>query len=74
MSATVGATWVGRERISSLGRVARIATRPDGMAAAGRMFPGASTNAVATLDTPFADPDMETMRQKFNEMLLAARR
>jgi hypothetical protein len=33
-----------------------------------------NTNAVATLDTPFADPDMETMRQKMNEMLLAMRR
>jgi hypothetical protein len=33
-----------------------------------------NTNAVNTLDTPFADPDMEAMRQKMNEMLLAARR
>lgn len=34
----------------------------------------ANTNAVATLDTPFADPDMEAMRQKLNEVLLALRR
>ena len=34
----------------------------------------ANTNAVATLDTPVADPDMETMRAKINEMLLALRR
>jgi hypothetical protein len=34
----------------------------------------ANTNAVATLDTPFADPDMEALRQKLNEMILAARR
>jgi hypothetical protein len=34
----------------------------------------ANTNAVATLDNPFADPDMEALRQKLNEMLLAARR
>ena len=33
-----------------------------------------NSNAVATLDTPFADPDMESMRQKLNEFLLAARR
>ena len=29
---------------------------------------------VLTLDTPFADPDAESMRQKLNEFLLAARR
>ena len=33
-----------------------------------------NTNAVATLDTPFADPDQEAMRQKANELILAARR
>ncbi len=33
-----------------------------------------NTNAVATLDTPFADPDLEALRQKLNEFLLAARR
>lgn len=33
-----------------------------------------NTNGVATLDTPFADPDAEALRQKFNEMLLAQRR
>lgn len=33
-----------------------------------------NTNGVTTLDTPFADPDMEAMRQKLNELLLAARR
>jgi hypothetical protein len=30
----------------------------------------ANTNAVSTLDTGFADPDMEAMRQKLNEMIL----
>jgi hypothetical protein len=34
----------------------------------------ASTNGVATLDTPFADADAEALRQKVNELLLAARR
>lgn len=34
----------------------------------------ANTNGVATLDVPFADPDMEALRQKVNEMLLAMRR
>jgi len=34
----------------------------------------ASTNTGATLDTPFADPDAEALRQKLNEMLLAQRR
>ena len=34
----------------------------------------ANTNAVGTLDTPFADPDAEALRQKLNELLLAARR
>ena len=33
-----------------------------------------NTNAVATLDTPFADPDTESLRQKLNEMLLQMRR
>ena len=33
-----------------------------------------NTNAVATLDTPFGDPDAEALRQKLNEFLLAARR
>jgi hypothetical protein len=33
-----------------------------------------NTNGVATLDTPFADPDLEALRQKLNEFLLAARR
>lgn len=33
-----------------------------------------NTNAVATLDTPFADPDNETLRVKMNEFILAARR
>ena len=34
----------------------------------------ANTNGVATLDTPFADPDLEAVRQKLNELVLAARR
>ncbi|MBL9129638.1 MAG: hypothetical protein JNG86_00455 [Verrucomicrobiaceae bacterium] len=34
----------------------------------------ANTNAVATLDTPMADPDAEVLRQKINEFLNAARR
>jgi hypothetical protein len=29
---------------------------------------------VGTLDTGFADPDMEAMRQKLNEMILNGRR
>ena len=33
-----------------------------------------NSNAVATLDTPFADPDAESMRQRFNELVLALRR
>ena len=33
-----------------------------------------NSNAVATLDTPFADPDAEALRQKVNELLLAMRR
>ena len=33
-----------------------------------------NTNAVATLNTPFADPDAETLSQKANEFLLATRR
>ncbi|MBL9115604.1 MAG: hypothetical protein JNJ83_11410 [Verrucomicrobiaceae bacterium] len=32
------------------------------------------TNSVATLDTAFADADLETVRQKLNELILAARR
>ncbi|MBE7496573.1 MAG: hypothetical protein HS117_16645 [Verrucomicrobiaceae bacterium] len=34
----------------------------------------ANTNAVGTLDAPFADPDSETLRQKMNELVLALRR
>ena len=34
----------------------------------------ANTNGVSTLDTGFADPDMEAMRQKLNEMILNGRR
>ena len=33
-----------------------------------------NTNAVATLDTSFANPDAEALRQKVNDMLLAMRR
>ena len=33
-----------------------------------------NTNSVATLDDAFADADMEAMRQKVNELILAARR
>ncbi len=33
-----------------------------------------STNAVPTLDTPFADPDSESLRVRLNELILAARR
>ena len=34
----------------------------------------ANTNGVGTLDTAFADPDMEAMRQKLNEMINTMRR
>ncbi len=34
----------------------------------------ANSNAVATLDTPFANPDDETLRVKMNELLTALRR
>jgi hypothetical protein len=33
-----------------------------------------NTNAVATLDTPFADPASEALRQKMNEILPTMRR
>jgi len=33
----------------------------------------ANTNSVGTLDTGFADPDMEAVRQKLNEMILNGR-
>jgi hypothetical protein len=33
-----------------------------------------NTNGVNTLDTGFADPDMEALRQKLNEMILNGRR
>jgi len=29
---------------------------------------------VPTLDEPFSDPDAETLRQRLNELILAARR
>jgi len=34
----------------------------------------ANTNAGGTLDTAFADPDMEALRQKLNELITTARR
>jgi hypothetical protein len=34
----------------------------------------ANTNGASTLDTGFADPDMEALRQKVNEMILNGRR
>ena len=34
----------------------------------------ANSNAVGTLDTPFADPDAEALRNKMNELLAALRR
>lgn len=34
----------------------------------------ANTNAVPTLDTPFVDPDTESLRQAFNMLVLALRR
>ena len=34
----------------------------------------ANTNSVSTLDSTFADPDMEALRQKLNEMILNGRR
>jgi len=34
----------------------------------------ANTNSVSTLDTGFADPDMEALRLKVNEMILNGRR
>ena len=33
-----------------------------------------NTNGLSTLDTGFADPDMEALRQKVNEMILYGRR
>ena len=33
-----------------------------------------NTNGISTLDTGFADPDMEALRQKLNEMILNGRR
>ncbi len=33
-----------------------------------------NTNAVSTLDTPFADPDAEALRAKMNELILNGRR
>ena len=34
----------------------------------------ANTNNIITIDTNFADPDMEALRQKMNEMILNGRR
>ncbi len=32
-----------------------------------------NSNAVSTLDTPFADPDVEALKQRMNELILALR-
>jgi hypothetical protein len=34
----------------------------------------ANTNSLSTLDNAFADPDMEALRQKVNEMIMNGRR
>ena len=34
----------------------------------------ANTNSIATLDTVFADPELEAVRQKINEIILNGRR
>jgi hypothetical protein len=34
----------------------------------------ANSNGVGTLETPFGDPDAESLRGKVNELLLAMRR
>lgn len=34
----------------------------------------ANTNLIATLDTPFANPDLDLLRQKLNELILNGRR
>jgi len=34
----------------------------------------ANSNSVQSLDTPYADPEKETMRQKINELIQALRR
>ena len=34
----------------------------------------ANTNGVSTLDSPYADPADEDLRQKLNELILALRR
>jgi len=34
----------------------------------------ANTNNIISIDTNFADPDMEAMRQKMNEIILDGRR
>jgi len=39
-----------------------------------RLAISTNTNAVSTLDTAFADPDMEAMRQKMNELINGLRR
>lgn len=33
-----------------------------------------NSNAVPTLDTPFADPDAESLRVRLNDLVLALRR
>jgi hypothetical protein len=33
-----------------------------------------NSNAVPTLDTPFADPDAEALRVRLNELIIALRR
>ena len=38
------------------------------------MTTSSNSNAVGTLDSPFGDPDMEALRQKMNELILALRR
>ena len=57
---------------SAKGKVALQSTRHDALTAISGT--SANTYSVSTLDTGFADPDMDAMRQKVNDMILNGRR
>ncbi len=51
-----------------------VATVPKARRARAALAQLNSANGLSTLDTDFADPDMEALRQKVNEMILNGRR
>ena len=85
MNATIGASLADRPTTAQVNDIAaaavsdratnaQLSTAIADVQTAAAANSSANSNAVPTLDTPFADPDAETLRQSFNALVLALRR